>query len=575
MMATMTNDAANWVETARALHAKSVVLDSHCDTTMRLMKPDWDISALHDDGHVDIPRLHAGGISAVVLAVYAQGPLAREEGPRTARTQLETIDRMVKQNDRWLAAARNANEVHRAKAMGRIAIVIGIEGGYLIDDSIEVLREFHRRGAVYLTLTHAFHTAWADSSGVHESLLPLHGGLTDFGREVIRELNRLGLMVDVSHVSDDTFWDVIETATAPVIASHSSCRAVSPHRRNLSDEMIKAIAKTGGVVQINFAAAFVDPTFPPIDPGVLEFWSTRGGFKASPYARHVTPLSVLADHFDHAITLVGPDHVGIGSDFDGVGALPRGMEDCSKLPFLTAELLRRGHREDDLAKVLGNNFLRVLEKCQALAHDKTSANRGDKKTLPITRLILASASPRRAQLLRESGWSFEITPAIDQEPPVPDEHDEPAHWAQRMSLQKAQCVARQARTGLILAGDTIAAMGNRVIGKPADRAHAEKILRALMGTTHQVITALALLDAASGRSLVRHDVTMVQMRQLSDAELEEYLDSGEWEGKAGAYGIQDRGDKFVERIEGSFTNVVGLPVELLDRMLTEWFEELT
>ena len=206
-----------------------------------------------------------------------------------------------------MVAARSAGDVRRAKEQGKIAVLIGIEGGYLIDDSLEVLREYHRRGAVYLTLTHAFHTSWADSSGVHESLSPRHHGLTDFGREVVRELNGLGMMVDVSHVSDETFWDVVETSAAPVIASHSSCRAVSSHRRNLTDEMIQAIAKSGGVVQINFAAAFVDPTFPPIDPKVVQYWSTRGGFEASPYARHVTPLSVLADHFDHAMKLPGAD----------------------------------------------------------------------------------------------------------------------------------------------------------------------------------------------------------------------------------------------------------------------------
>ncbi len=579
-------ELVEWIEAARALHTKSVVVDSHCDTTLRLMQPGWDFSVRHDVGHVDIPRLQTGGVGAVVLAVYAPGPMAAGEGSRTARAQLDTIDSAVSKNDEFLFAARTTGDVRRAKELGRIAILIGIEGGYLIDDSLEILREFHRRGAVYLTLTHAFHTSWADSSGVHESLSPLHGGLTEFGHEVVRELNRLGMMVDVSHVSDDTFWDVIETSTSPVIASHSSCRAVSPHRRNLSDSLIKAIAKAGGVVQINFAAAFVDPTFPPIDLKVLKYWSTRGGFEASPYARHVSPLSVLADHFDHAIALVGPDHVGIGTDFDGVSAVPQGMEDCSKLPHLTAELLRRGHSENDLVKVLGANILRVMEKCQAVAQHKTgdftltpalfpARERGEhsKKRLKDSRFILASASPRRAQLLQNLGLTFEIIPAPDDEPPVPNQHDHAAHWAEQISLQKAQSVARRAKIGLVLAGDTIATIGNRVIGKPSDREHAGQILRALAGTTHQVITALTLLDAQLGRFMVRHEVTQVRMRQLSDSEIEEYLVSGEWKGKAGAYGIQDCGDKFVERIEGSFTNVVGMPVELLERMLAEWFAE--
>lgn len=567
-----------FLEAACRLHADSVVLDSHCDTTMRLGQPGWDFSARHTDGHVDIPRLREGGIAAVVLAIYASGPLDPGEGPKAARQQFDVIERTIASHPGELVLARTAADVRAAKTQGRIAILVGVEGGYLIDDSLDILREFHQRGAIYLTLTHSFHTSWADSSGVHADLSPLHGGLTDFGRQVICELNRLGMLVDVSHVSDQTFWDVMETSRGPVIASHSSCRAVSPHRRNLSDEMIRATAEKRGVVQINFAAAFVDPDFPSVDQAVLDYWSTRGGFAASPYARHVTPLSVLADHFDHAIKLVGADHVGIGSDFDGVGALPRGMGDCSKLPYLTAELLRRGHREEDLKKVLGLNFLRVLNECQEVAlHDQSKSAAATpcfdfiRIRANRCRFILASASPRRAELLRQQGIDFEVIPAAEEEPPVPQVHLDPATWAEQVALQKARSVAKTVGRGLILGGDTIAVLGDRVIGKPADRAHAEAILRSLMGTRHQVITALVLLDAESNRCLVRHDVTHVHMCRLSRSELEKYLDSREWEGKAGAYGIQDRGDKFVERIEGSFTNVVGLPVELLSQMLTDWF----
>lgn len=363
----MTAATNRLLDQANNLHRRAVVIDTHCDTTQRLMRADWDFSVRHDEGHVDIPRLREGGVGGVFLAVYAPGPVETGAGIAAARTQIECIHQSIRRYDATLALARNAGEIRRAKAEGRIAVLIGIEGGHLIEDSLDALREFHERGAVYLTLTHAFHTTWADSSGVHENLTPLHGGLTDFGREVIRESNRMGMMVDVTHVSDETFWDVTESSSAPIIASHSSCRAVSPHRRNLSDEMIQAVAKSGGVVQINFAAAFVDPTFPPIDPKINQYWSTRGGFEKSPYASHVTPFSVLIDHFDHALQLVGPDHVGIGSDFDGVAAVPKGMEDCSKLPYLTAALLQRGYSESDLKKVLGENVLRVMEQCQRMS----------------------------------------------------------------------------------------------------------------------------------------------------------------------------------------------------------------
>lgn len=582
MIRTMHDQTLPWLESARKLHAESVVVDSHCDTTQRMMPEEWDFSARHKDGHVDIPRLREGGIDAVVMAVYAPGPMPTGTGPNTARAQLDAIERNIRRHAQFLAHAKTAADVQSARTAGKIAILTAIEGGYLIDESLEILREFRRRGAVYMTLTHGFHTAWADSSGVHDNLAPLHRGLTPFGRDVVREMNQLGMMVDVSHVSDSTFWHVVESSAAPVIASHSSCRAVAAHRRNLSDDMIVAIAKTGGVVQINFAAAFLDPTFPTIDSKTLEYWSTRGGFEASPYAQHVTPLSILADHFDHAIELVGPDHVGIGSDFDGVSALPRGMEDASKLVFLTAELLRRGHAQSDLTKVLGGNFLRVLTKCQSMARSspesadivdracahKPTTGSGIAQTRP--RLVLASASPRRAQLLAELGYEFEIVPPLEDEPPVPHAHANATKWAEEVSTLKARSVASALGRGLILAGDTIAILGDRVIGKPVDRRHAEEILRSLAGTTHQVVSALTLLDAASGRSLVRHDVTKVRMRALSDQEIADYLDSGEWEGKAGAYGIQDYGDRFVEQIEGSFSNVVGLPVELLERMLREW-----
>ncbi len=357
----------DFLRRARRLHDFAIVIDTHCDTAQRLLRPDWDFSVRHDEGHVDIPRLREGGVDGVFLAVYASQPVKAGASIAAARTQIERIHQTVRQYDASLAFARSADEVRRAKADGKIAVLIGIESGHLIEDSLDILREFHEHGATYLTLTHAFHTSWADSSGVHEVLPPLHNGLTNFGHEVVRELNRLGMMVDVTHVSDDTFWDVMETSSAPIIASHSSCRAVSPHRRNLSDEMIEAIARKDGVVQINFAAAFVDPTFPPIDPQVIYYWSTRGGFEKSPYAEHVTPFDALVAHFEHALRLVGPDHVGIGSDFDGVAALPRGMEDCSKLPYLTAALLQRGYSDADLNKVLGENVLRVMEHCQKIS----------------------------------------------------------------------------------------------------------------------------------------------------------------------------------------------------------------
>jgi len=360
-MATQPDDL---LSLANELHRRVIVIDTHCDTTQRLGADDWDFAARHDTGHVDIPRLGEGGIGAVFLAVWAKGPLPPGDGAAAARRQIEAIQQATDRCARWISFARTADEIRAAKAGGKIAVLIGIEGGYLIENSLDILREYHRCGAAYLTLTHGFHTDWADSSGIHEPLPPRHGGLTPFGREVIAELNRLGMMVDVSHVSDAAFWDVVETSTVPIIASHSSCRAVAPHRRNLADDMMRAIAAAGGVVQINFAPAFIDSHYPDLDPEQVARWFADENANKPPLTEHLTSIDCVVDHFDHALRLIGPDHVGIGSDFDGVPALPSGLEDCSKLPHLTAALLRRGHSEADIIKVLGGNVLRVMEACR-------------------------------------------------------------------------------------------------------------------------------------------------------------------------------------------------------------------
>lgn len=392
------------IKQARALHGRAIVIDTHCDTTQLLADPNWSLAYCHPDGHVDIPRMREGGVGAMFFAIFAAPPLGRGAGLAAVRHQLNLIEAAVESHADVLALADTARDIRQARLDGKIAMVMAIEGGYLIEDSLDHLREFHQRGATYLTLTHGMHTTWADSAGIHEELRPLHGGLTPFGRDVIRELNRLGMMVDVSHASDETVKDVLNVSVAPIIASHSSCKAVSPHRRNLSDELIKAIAAGGGIVQMNFSAAFIDPRFPPDEVRRMQNWraaarskadvdtaavpggimpeehsaplrESRGPTRPAPSAhsakfvpRHITPLSVLVDHFDHALQLVGPDHVGIGSDFDGVLVVPHGMEDCSKLPYLTAELLQRGYSEDDLTRVLGGNVLRVMDACADVAH---------------------------------------------------------------------------------------------------------------------------------------------------------------------------------------------------------------
>ena len=280
--------------------------------------------------------------------------------------------------------AYTANDIRRIARKGKIAALMGIEGGHAIEDSLHALRLFHRLGVRYMTLTHSNTNDWADSSGdVGDASVTHHNGLTDFGRQVVREMNRVGMLADISHVSDKTFYDVIATSRAPVIASHSSARALADHPRNMTDDMLKALAKNGGVVMVNFYDGFLDSRKAalamrtrarqdelnrqfPNDPRRVKDEMTRW-LAANSLGK--TPLSVLIDHFDHIAKVAGIDHVGIGSDFDGVPltGLPEGMEDISKLPSITVELMKRGYSDADIKKLLGENFLRVMSEAERVA----------------------------------------------------------------------------------------------------------------------------------------------------------------------------------------------------------------
>ena len=255
----------------------------------------------------------------------------------------------------------------------------------MIEDDLAVLRTFFRLGVRYMTLTHSFHTSWADSAGMLEVPPPVHGGLTPFGEDVVREMNRLGMMVDVSHVSDETFFDAIRVSRAPVIASHSSCRAVAGHARNVTDEMLRALAGNGGVVMINFYPGYIDeqttremqawfaqwkPTLEEITarhPGDPEAQQRARRAHLAAHPAPQTDLAVVLDHFDHALRVAGADHVGIGADWDGVPSMPRGLDDVAALPRLTQGLLERGHDEETVRKVLGENLLRVMEQVEAVS----------------------------------------------------------------------------------------------------------------------------------------------------------------------------------------------------------------
>jgi membrane dipeptidase len=372
-------------DAAALLHRDAIVIDSHSDTTPWFEDPDWRFDERHGEGHQDLPRMREGGLDAQFWSIHMGPTPGRGAAVREALLRIDAVHELVRRHPGELALATTAEAVRRAVGEGRIACLMGIEGGHIIEESLPALRSFWRLGVRYLTLTHSFHTSWADSSGTNETLAPLHGGLTEFGEQVVREMNRLGMLVDVSHASDETFWHVLRVTRAPVIASHSSMRAVADHPRNLSDEMLRALAANGGVVMLNFYSGYVDASLveplrtlflglaPQVvrlreqypDDAVARMRGFRGLFAGVEVP--ATDLSVLLDHFDHALRVAGPDHVGLGADWDGVPSMPRGLEDVSRLPALTRGLLERGHAPEVVRKVLGENILRVMGEVQAAA----------------------------------------------------------------------------------------------------------------------------------------------------------------------------------------------------------------
>ncbi len=377
-------DDAKLRERAAKLHREAIVIDTHNDITSPMTDKDYDLGARDTSGQTqtDIPRMKEGGIDAEFFAIYVSARYAREGG--SARRAFEMIDDVYEQARRHpdaLEMAFTSDDIRRISKSGKIAALMGIEGGHAIEDSLSALRMFYKLGVRYMTLTHSNTNNWADSSGdINNKDIKHHNGLTDFGREVVKEMNRIGMMVDISHVADKTFWDVIEVSQAPVIASHSSARQLTDIPRNMTDDMLRAVGKKGGVVMINFGSSFVNTKYvkpsPEVQAKIDEARQTYAGdldrmraeiAKLTGPRPRVT-LDMLIDHIAHVAKVAGIDHVGIGSDFDGVGGnLPEGMEDISKLPAITYELLKRGFSESDVKKILGENFLRTMSEVERSA----------------------------------------------------------------------------------------------------------------------------------------------------------------------------------------------------------------
>ena len=351
------------------------VIDLHCDTPILFRDGSFDLGMHNDRGEVDIPRMRAGSVTAVFFSVYTSATRNTElEAVQEALEIIDSIRRTVELHPDDLALAVSSEEIRAARDSGRIAILIGIEGGHMINSSLAVLRSLYSLGGRYLTLTHSKETPWAGSSGSDSDT-----GLTDFGREVVAEMNRLGMMVDISHVSDQTFWDVVDSSKTPIIASHSSARALASHKRNMTDEMIRATADTGGVVHINYYNAFLDDSYvqrsrqwEAANPRKNESREARTKAKLAAIGR--TSLETLLDHFEHAVRIGGIEAVGMGSDFDGVdGELPEGVEDIAMVPNIAAGLVRRGFSTGDVEKILGTNSLRVLHDVETAASSQTES----------------------------------------------------------------------------------------------------------------------------------------------------------------------------------------------------------
>ncbi len=370
---------------AHDLHFSSIVIDTHDDTTQRLLDPKFDLGARHADGSIDIPRMKAGGLDAIFFSIWIPGTVTGPTATRRALDQIGAVREAVARHPNDLVLCTTADEIRAAKKSGRIAVLMGVEGGHMINNSLATLDQFYTLGVRYMTLTHTVNTEWADSSGDKAA----HDGLTPFGKKVIAEMNKLGMMIDISHVADKTFYDVLAVSQAPVIASHSSCRAICTHPRNMTDDMIKALAAKGGVIQINYHVGFLSQEFQDASKAnpelgkqieaeakkrcngdeaceLIEADKITRDYVAQGKLPRVDWTKII-EHIDHAVKLVGADHVGLGSDFDGAD-MPYGMEDASDLPKITGALLAKGYSPADIQKILGGNTLRLMQDVEAVAH---------------------------------------------------------------------------------------------------------------------------------------------------------------------------------------------------------------
>jgi membrane dipeptidase len=424
---------------AQAIHQSALIIDTHADTPQRFLDGHFDLAQNTSvaDGHMDFGKIKQGNLGAEFFSIWVEPDFKGHYAKRT----LELIDSVYQQAARHpdkMVMAFSADDIVNAHQQHKFAALMGIEGGHSIENDIHLLRDYYRLGVRYMTLTWSNTNEWADSSGdIQDPNVTHHNGLTDFGKDVVREMNRLGMIVDISHVADSTFYQALLISRAPVIASHSSSRELTNHPRNMTDDMLRAVARNNGVVMVNFYSAFIDENYrkqssdpekiKQRDAEVEAFKKAHAHADGSPvtYDEYAAiekewaaqfprpPLKSLIDHIDHVAKVAGIDHVGLGSDFDGVTSLPQGIDSVADLPKITAALVERGYSREDIDKILGGNFLRVMREVEATARQiRAERKESDALSFEDVELMLGNrvTSAHFIEVIDEHGVNFDLTP---------------------------------------------------------------------------------------------------------------------------------------------------------------------
>jgi membrane dipeptidase len=377
---------------ARAIHDSAIVVDTHADTPQRFLYGNFDIGNTDpkDVGHISLDKARAGNLGAEFFSIWADPETTSGHFAKSTFDMIDSVYQQAARHPDRMMMVFSVDDIERAHKQKKLAALMGIEGGHSIENGIHLLRDYYRLGVRYMTLSWSNTNEWADSSGdIDDPKIEHHNGLTDFGKQVVLEMNRLGMMVDISHVADKTFLDAIAVSNAPVIASHSSARALTNHARNMTDDMLRAMAKNGGVVQVNFFNAFIDEDYRKASDAqrkeakaAVEAHTAELKAAGEPvtymdkdriereWAAKIPrpPLKSLIDHIDHIAKVAGVDHVGLGSDFDGVsGATPEDIDSAADLPKITQALLDRGYSAEDIHKILGRNLLRVFRQVEKVS----------------------------------------------------------------------------------------------------------------------------------------------------------------------------------------------------------------